>query len=263
MPQQHTVRVGVAVATMNLIDSQSLVKRMRITGDYLIVNQITKESSDEINTLRVKSYRERGLSRSRNRAIEHLQSDILVVADDDMYYAKEYENVIADAYIKYPDADIIAFYVDNEITQKSKPKRKEGRLNRLQTMQISSWQITFRRQSVRRVGLHFDEKFGTGTDRYMGEENIFLFDAVRKGLRIYYVPQKIATLMADTESTWFEGYSEKYFYVRGATFCRMQPQFTFLLILQFALRKHHLYKGDTSFLNAVSHMIKGARSERA
>jgi hypothetical protein len=57
---------------------------------------------------------------------------------------------------------------------------------------------------------------GAGTGNGAEEELKFLTDCEKAGLRIYYVPEEIASV-AQTESTWFAGFDERFFYNRGAT----------------------------------------------
>lgn len=256
-----TKSLCVLVSTMNQSDNSILPKEMNIQGNCTVINQVTKidDVPADVNSHSRKflSFRERGLSRSRNRAVENSTAEICVIADDDMYYTDDYRETISRAYNKYPDADIIAFHVDNENRASQKKVMKEGRIGFIRSMKLASWQITFKKSSLSKKGILFDEKFGTGTEDYMGEENILLFDCLRNKLKIYYVPIKIATLKKDTESTWFEGYDEKYFKVCGKKFHRMSATFSYLLAIQFALRKRSKYKNRLSSLRVLSCLFNG------
>jgi glycosyltransferase involved in cell wall biosynthesis len=258
------MNLQVLVSTMNQTEISGLIKDMKIKSSYVVINQVTK-----LKTLPLKvvdksgmflSFYERGLSRSRNRALENSNADICVIADDDMYYTDDYQDTILSAYKQYPDADIIAFFVDNENTAETKPVLAEGRLGLLKTMKLASWQITFKKSSVQDKDICFDTNFGTGTEMYMGEENIFLFDCWKKGLSIYYVPKKIAVLREDSVSTWFEGYNEKYFIVKGEAFRRMAGSIGgIFLCLQFVIRKYNIYKNEISLLKATKLILKGSK----
>ena len=81
--------------------------------------------------------------------------------------------------------------------------------------------------------------FGSGNKYYMGEENIFLYDCLKKKLNIYYMPVKIGTLKVINESRWFKGYNSNFFKVKGTVFYRMTNHLYILLILQFAIRKRN------------------------
>lgn len=259
------VRTQTAISTMNLSDHSSLIKAMNVRGESITINQVTNSDSKVIQSKNnaqhtLLSFRERGLSRSRNRAIDAAHSEILVIADDDMHYENDYNQTITGAYDKLPKADIIIFHVDSGDPRQQKKLLKRGRLNRIMTLKVASWQITFKRESILNSKIRFDENFGAGTQNYMGEENIFLYDAIRKGLRVYYVPSKIATLDDEAESTWFDGYTIKYFLVKGAVFKRISVLLCPLLIIQFAIRKYPVYKNCVTFSTALQSMVKGAYS---
>ena len=185
------MEIEVLVSTMNQSSKTALVRKMNL-NKYTIINQITRktnvENDDNTSGQKFISYRDKGLSKSRNLAIRHSTSDICVLADDDMYYIDNYEETISRAYNKYPKADIIAFVVDNENRAKNKKKLRCGKLSLLKTMKIQSVQITFRKNKIIAKNIKFDEDFGTGSTYPWGEENIFLFDCKRKGLNIYYIP---------------------------------------------------------------------------
>ena len=129
-------------------------------------------------------------------------------------------------------------------------------------MKVFSPEIAFRLKSLRDNNLCMNEYFGAGAKYGMGEENIFLFEAIGKGLKVKYCPIKIAGLM-DTESTWFKGYTDKFFVDRGAGYYAMSSKWYWALILQFSLRKWKLYKGDNKLFNAIACMFKGAREYEA
>lgn len=252
--------IEVLISTMNLRNLEEIIDKMNIRGKSLIINQITHPNSQYINIVdgsnRVLSYNEKGLSRSRNRAIENCNGEICIIADDDLTYVDDYENIISKSYEKFKDADIIAFTVKNQMN-KNVSKINRQKIGFLHSMQLCSVQLTFKKNSLLNSNIKFDEKFGTGSEKYiMGEENIFLFDCLNKKLKIYYVDETIAFLN-ESESTWFKGYTKDYFISKGACFYRMSSKYSMVLILQFAIRKYNLYKNNISLKEALRYMIKG------
>lgn len=254
------MKTEVLVATMNQTNKEDLIKSLRI-NDCIIINQITKKidlpKNDIDSNQKFLSFKEKGLSKSRNKAIKYSTNDISIICDDDMYYEENYENIIISAYEKYKDADIIAFVVDNENLSKRKPILPEKKINYLSSMKLQSVQITFKRKSIIENKITFDEEFGTGSKYYWGEENIFLFDCLRKGLKIYYVPNKIATLKI-SESSWNKDNTPEHYKILGAIFYRMSKIIYPLLIIQFALRKRRIYIKDMSAFSVVKNMFVGA-----
>ncbi|MCD4533748.1 glycosyltransferase family 2 protein [Nocardioides sp. cx-169] len=237
-----------------------------LASDAVVINQadFCGDTNLELDghTVLVHTSTARGLSASRNKAIELASADICVITDDDVILAPDYATMISDAYGRHPEADIIAFQVSRTGTERAKDFSQMGRrLTFLGAMKVSSVEITFRREAVRTSGLSFDEAFGSGSPHSMGEESIFLFDALRKGLRIRYEPVVIGMTHMG-KSSWFDGYSEKYFRDRGAVFKRMAPRLTWLLVIQFAVRKHSLFASRISVGGAIRLMLEGARSYR-
>lgn len=90
-------------------------------------------------------------------------------------------------------------------------------------MKLSSVEVAFRLDSIKKNGICFNEYFGAGSRFYMGEENIFLFDCLKRGLKILYVPIKVADLHIQN-SSWFNGFDKTYFINRGASFTAMSEK---------------------------------------
>lgn len=254
------MEVEVLISTMNLDDNNKLIKKMNINGKSLTINQITNKnikSHNDTNSInKILSFNEKGLSKSRNKALKNSSADICVIADDDLKYKSDYDKIIQKAYKKHKDADIIAFNVEN---CKTNNKYNEKKVNFLKSFKICSVQVTFKRDKIIKNNICFDEFFGAGSNKFiLGEENIFLTDCIKKGLKIYYVSETIAKL-ENSESTWFSGYNEIYFKSKGACFYRINKLFSYLFILQFSIRKYKKYKEDMSFVNSIKFMLKGIK----
>lgn len=254
------MNLQVLVSTMNQ-ENINLIKKMKINSNAVVINQCEIDSIHkyDINGSFVKwiNSKSRGLSRSRNLALKYATEEICLFSDDDEEFVPNYENIILEQFNKYPDADIITFQVEgiesNFKTYPSYPKV----INYITSMKISSVEIAFRLKSIREANIQFNEAFGAGSNKYlMGEENIFLFEALKKGLKIVYVPVKIANLHIG-ESTWFRGYNKDYFVSRGAAFTAMSKKLSLLLIIQFAIRKYKLYNEQTSIIEAIKYMLQG------
>lgn len=254
----------VLLSAMFLKD-ENYIDTLNISTDSVVINQCGNEAERTVKrqnsdgSKQVITYvetRQRGLSRSRNMAIDKADADICILCDNDVEYLPDYEKRIEDGFARHPDADLIVFYVQRK--EKPVPNYPSPRrMGYLSVLKIFSPEIAFKRKSIR--GIRFDERFGAGSGKYlMGEENIFLYDCLKRGLKIYYEPVKIAALREE-ESTWFKGYDEKFFVSRGAGYCAMTRLGSVFLILQFALRKRYLYADNMSVKQAVSYMLMGRR----
>ena len=221
------MNLEVLISCMNQQDMK-IAEQTGIQSDALIINQCPQleysdDASSDKNTIAVQNSSRgnirmlrtiaRGLSKSRNLAIQHAVGDVCLLCDDDEQLNSSYGDTILKAYEALPDADIICFRISN---QPSRLTQKTQRLTKWTAMRIASWQITFRRESILKSGIRFDEDMGAGTGNGGGEEVKFLRDCIKAGLKAYYVPKSIG-IVAQTESTWFRGFDRDFFYKRGIT----------------------------------------------
>lgn len=256
--------ITVLVSTMNR-SNLNFFREMNIKTPAIIVNQLPQSNlvqDDYIDRGRVKliNTKNRGISNSRNLLLENANNKISIVADDDMRFVDDYPQIIETAYRRNPDADLICFQVPRvgknaEMRQKTySPKKKS--LSYLDSMKISSVEMTFKTESIKNAGIRYNPNIGAGTQFLNGEENQFLFDCLRAGLKILYIPVKIATVDV-SESSWFEGFNEHYFESTGAKFYNMTHTYYHLLIWQFALRKRKLYANQFSMGEVIQLMYDG------
>ncbi|EGT0695832.1 glycosyltransferase family A protein [Clostridium perfringens] len=253
----------VLVSTMKKKDLLGLMKSMNIIGNCTLVNQcdINKKEKFILNDKNLKFIysKEIGLSKSRNLAIKNANCDICLLSDDDLKYVDNYENIILNAFKKNPEYDIITFQVegiDKKFKDYSKREKKLGYIN---SLKVASVEIAFRLESIRKNNIEFNELIGAGAKYYMGEENVFLYDALRKGMKIKYLPIKIADVYVG-DSTWFNGFDKKYFYSKGAAFTAMTKKFNLILMIQFLLRRRNLFKKDIGLIVAFKEMLNGMKN---
>lgn len=218
-----------------------------------VVNQCDTDEESEEGVHRMYKSTLRGLSVSRNTALEKSRGDICLLSDDDEVFRSDLESAVLKAYREQPEADVIIFKMSNYPCKLgSKPKK----LKKLDLLKVSSWQISFKTAAVKGK-IRFDTRLGAGTENGAGEENKFLLDCRKAGLEIYYVPVEIASV-AQENSTWFSGYNERFFFNRGKT-TRYILGFVFsvLYALYFLLAKRNLYKKDIKARRACVFLFKG------
>lgn len=259
------MKVEVLVSTMDQ-DDFSLVRQMNLTSDAIIINQCNRHSFEEFlspygKNIKMYSYNERGVGKSRNSALMRSNADICLMADDDMKYVDGYEELIIDAFRETPKADIILFNVP--ITKKDgqkivKVKRNE-RIRFLNSLKYGTVNIAFKRNKIVQNNIFFSLLFGGGANYGSGEDSLFITECLKKGLKIYSNTAVIAEIN-EGNSTWFSGYNEKYFYDRGALFSAISKKLAYLLALQFIVRKKKLYKNEISPKAALNSMLKGIKN---
>lgn len=251
------MRLEILLSCMNQKNT-SIVENSAITGDVLIINQADKndvldEWKDEQH-IRMLTTTERGLSRSRNQAIRNAEGDICLLSDDDEMFVEDYEKIIKDTFQSMPDADVIAFNVLNKETRLQPVVQ---RLSYLNTLKIASYQISFRRESVLNADVWFDPFMGAGSGNGCGEENKFLLDCLRRGLKLYFHPATIAELRSES-STWFFGYDRTFFYQRGAATRHMMGAIPAVFYgFYYLIRKRNLYLPTISTRLAAVELFRG------
>lgn len=240
-----------------------LVHKSRLTGNVVMINQCDREDYAEYSaansTVRMFSTTQRGLTKSRNMAINQAWADICLLCDDDETFVPGYEKAILRAYEENPQADVIIFKMVN------RPPSFADKVMRLrfpQTIKVSSWQISFRRERLLASGVRFDELLGAGTGNGAEEELKFLLDCERAGLVIYYVPVPIASV-AQEASTWFGGFTETFFENRGATTRYILGSgLASLYAIYYVVRKRSMYQDFISPGKALSATFQGIRENK-
>ena len=249
-------KIQVAISTQNLTNDEevnTLISNMNVKTDYIIINQTDKENIN-IKNKKVITKNEKGLSKSRNTAIEESTENIILFADDDITYENNYEKIVKDAWNKYKKADIICFYVESKNPKRKTKRMKTGKVKYIKAMRVVSCGISINVKSIQDKKINFQEDYGVGTYNNRGEEQIFLYDAIRKGLKIIFVNKEIGKTQQD-ESTWFKGYDLEFFRIQGKVFKKMAPKHYKILIFQYAIRKYHLYYKEISLKKAICGML--------
>ncbi|KAB0582701.1 glycosyltransferase, family 2 [Campylobacter sputorum subsp. sputorum] len=254
-------KIIVVISTINLKDYKELVKRMNLQTDCIIINQTNydkkeKYKFDDFN-IKIISVNKKGLSKSRNLGFEYIKdSDIVYFADDNFVFCDNYKQKIVNAYTKFKYLDGICF----SVKRGNLLKKLNGKLNYLNSFKIFTPQITFKTNFLMNNNIKFDERFGSGSRFGSGEENILLFECLDKKANIYGSDEVLGIKTDFRPSTWFNGYNRDFLFNRGAIFTRMSKKYSFLLILQFSIRKYKLYsKENIGFFEALKHMLKGRK----
>ena len=221
----------------------------------LMINQCNTENDywDDKGPHRMYHTATRGLSVSRNLAVQYAEAKYCLISDDDEVFCDNLEETIVGAYERYPQADIIVFIMNNYPTKLGTKPRK---LRKYDLLRVSSWQISFRLSAIQNK-VFFDPKLGAGTGNGASEENKLLLDCYKKGMQIYYVPVEIASV-AQEQSTWRSARDAKFFFNRGKTtrYILGLPV-ALLYAVYYIVVKRKLYRNDISIWGAARYILKG------
>lgn len=134
----------------------------------------------------------------------------------------------------------------------------EKEVKYVEAMKTSSLQIAFRRKKIQKHRLSFNIKMGSGTGNGGGEEIKFLFDCLKAGLVIWYVPIIIASIQDGSKSQWFKGFTRQYFFNKGWSNKMILGKFwACIYAAYFTITHYNKYKNDCSFWLSFLYQIKG------
>ena len=236
--------------------NELMIENKNIKGNLLIINQTNNKKQYKLNNIRMINYSERGLSKSRNRAIENSKADICLIADDDIIYKKDYIEIIQDLFNKNPNIDVITLRVDTPEGIPFKKYRKKSFIhNKFTIFKVSSISIAFRRNSILENNIKFDESFGLGAQFATGEEAIFLNDCISKGLRVKYEPISLVIHPFISSGKIF---NENQLFAKGALMARLFGNGCYIINLIFALKKYKFYRNKYSILKAYKLLNNGS-----
>ena len=257
------MRVEHLVATMRREDC-AFLDAMRLAADAVVVNQCDRSGLKtlERNGRRVLfwSLPERGIGRSRNRALERATGDILLFSDDDIVYEDGYVEALLRAFRERPDADAVVFNL-RAGRRKRRTISRPGRVRWHNYMRYGAARIAVLRRAVQEKGLAFSTEFGGGARYGSGEDTLFLRDCLRSGLKVYAVPLTLAGT-EDSGSTWFSGYDDKFFFDKGALFAALNGGLGPLNCLIFLARRPDILRAGVNPLHAFGRMLAGWRAYR-
>lgn len=253
--------IQVLIATMHQTD-HSLLEKMNIQSDAIVINQCDR---DEIERFTYKghnilwmSLNERGVGLSRNTALMRATADIVLFADDDVRYLDGYPQMVISSFEKNPEADFLL--VDMETVGVIRHRDKPYTFRRIKwynSLHYATFHFACKRESLVEKGLSFQLLFGGGARYSCGEDTIFLSDALKAGLKVWTVPGSVGTVTFG-ESTWFRGYTDKYFYDKGILMRYIFGAMAYPLIVALFLKNKNQTE-EYGFGKAVKKAFEGVR----
>lgn len=253
--------VQVLITTMNLNNPKNLLDKMNISSNFSIGNQTDKTEDKDIKYKsfngKIYSRKEIGVGRNRNLLISNSIADYCIIADDDMRFDDNYEGVVLKYFNIYPQADVIIFNIKELKPTLRRLNNTTKKINIFNYLNYGAARIVFRRNSISYNGITFNTNFGGGTQHLFGEDTLFLRECLRKGLKIIAVPDSIATLLDDRESTWFSGYNEKFLFDKGVVLALAHPFFCKLFAMYLSIKHPEFRYDDIDILDVYKIIKKG------
>lgn len=258
------MKVQVLVAAVDQ-DPRELVHRMRLDSDALIVNQCERYAYEQWqeagHTFRVFSMKERGVGLSRNTALMRAEGEICLFSDQDIVYEPDYERKISEEFERHPEADMLLFNIQVEASRRTYLNTGYKRVHLYNCGRYGAVSFAIRRSALRAFGVTFSLLFGGGAAYSNGEDSLFLQQLIKKGCRVYTSAVVIGTEQP-SDSTWFSGYHEKFFFDRGVLYAFLYGGMAPLMSLRFLLAHRSMLCKELSIREAKHCMKAGCQEGR-
>lgn len=235
------MKLELLVSALNQ-QPKELAQKMNIQSDALIVNQTDHYGYEEWeqNNRRIRAFSmaERGVGLSRNHALLRADRDICLFSDEDIIYRDGYEELVCREFEKNPKADMILFHIQVAESRRTYTIEKYGRVRIYNSGRYPTYSFAAKTEKLHKANITFSLLFGGGARYSNGEDSLFLRDCLRQGIKIYRAPVILGE-EEERDSTWFHGYTEKFFYDRGVLYHYLYGSMARLLAFRF-IKKHGL-----------------------
>lgn len=253
------MKLQVLVAAVNQ-NVDALPEKMGLETDAILVNQCGHAAYQEYEhkgkQIRCFSMKERGVGLNRNTALLHAEGEICLFSDEDIHFFPGYEQKVLNAFAQNPDADVITFNFKVDPSRGTYYNETGRRIRWYNYGRYPTYAVAARLEALRRANVCFSLLYGGGARYSNGEDSLFLHDCLKKGLHLY---ADTALLGEEVyrESTWFEGYHDKFFFDRGVLYHDLYGWLAGLFSLRFLWSHRAQMLTEKSFLEAFGLMKKG------
>jgi len=203
------------------------------TFNLLIVNQTENTFlQSDFDSVRVLNSNEKGLSKSRNKAIQNASKNICLFTDDDVVFTENLKTKIFSAFEKDSKTSIITFnHVRIGDTEPQKKAIKTFIHDQKSIWNVSSIEIAFKLNDIKESNIWFDENFGLGSFFETAEEFLFLKSALSQNLKVSFNPEIIVS-HPQFSSGKNEG-SDSIIYARSALFYKLYHNFAYVWLIKY------------------------------
>lgn len=216
----------------------ALAEKMHLESDAIIINQTDCFAFQEYEYAGKKiscySFAEKGVGLSRNNALLRATADIVLFSDEDIVYDKGYEERILEEFKKHPEADMLLFNMRVGEARATYYTEQFHRVHIWNAGRYPTYSFAVRREKLHAAHVTFSLLFGGGAKYSNGEDSLFLKDCLTYGFKVYAVPVTIGTEV-ERESTWFNGYHEKFFTDRGVLYHFLYGKLAIPMAMRFLL----------------------------
>ena len=143
--------------------------------------------------VRVLALNSTGVAKSRNAVLAAARGRVLLFADDDVELRL---SGIDEALAAFEDDPHLALVLGQAVDEQGRLRKRypsaAAALTRCNSAKAATYEMMVRPAALRARKVWFDEDFGAGAPKYLGDEYILIADAVRRGLRCMFLPCVLA-----------------------------------------------------------------------
>ena len=193
----------------------------------------------------------KGVAKSRNAVIENTTTEYLLFGDDDIEFKEESIN----SAIAYLEANkgisiLLLQAVDETGALRKRYPNQAHPLKLTNSAKAATYEMIIRVSDIKKASIRFDENFGAGAENYLGDEYIFIADALRAGLKGLFLPIVIAIHPTDSSGSFHNTKQDAL--VRSRIFSRVFGIWAPVMRLLFILKPPSKKFG---FRNSISFLI--------
>lgn len=246
-------------------DTNTLAEKMNLQSEAIIINQcdcnVYREYEWKGHKIKAYSFAEKGVGLSRNNGLLRATADLILFSDEDIVYQEGYAKAIIQAFEERPRADMLLFNVEVEEDRATYHITKEHRVRFYNSGRYPTYSFAIRREKLHAANITFSLLFGGGAKYSNGEDSLFLMECLKKGFQVYALPITIGKEVP-RPSTWFFGYTEKFFFDRGVLYHFLYGRLQYLMSLRFLLAHGKKMCEKITVKEAYNLMLQGIREAK-
>ena len=264
-------RLQILISAVNK-DPEELIGSMNLGCDAVIVNQLIGDFDEKIKKdgdqdyiqlfegfeARVITRREKGVGLSRNTALEASDHELIQFGDDDIVYDDGYVSKVIAEFDAHPEADMLLFNVKAQAGRETYWNEDFAKVNWRNYGRYPAYAICARRDKLIGSGVKYSLLFGGGAPYMNGEDSLFLHDCLKAGLNIYRTTVAIGK-EKQGQSTWFNGYTDKFFFDRGVLYHFLYGKMAKLLGFRYLFKNRKEMCGEKGLLKCFMLLVDGVK----
>jgi len=198
-----------------------------------------------------------GVAKNRNNALNYrVKGSICLLCDDDIIYYKDSFQKIRDEFKKDKNLEFLTFKIKTYSGKNYKNYKSYSFKHTLKSLSIIGIvDVAFREEVIDKYHLSFDERFGPGGYYPIGEDFIFMTDAVKQKAKIIYKPINI---VQHDESGTGMMLKDDIIIGRGAMFARVFGILSFFVDIYFAIKNYKKYNCYYGFIEYCRLLCQGS-----